>query len=165
MMKWLFVVLLGFTCSPPSWAGTRFPSWAKVCAEFLRSIGKKTAPVSQIQADPRVAANESALQKGLANFVSQELGYITIYRPDEFTNWAWIDNLTVQGVERILDKNLPNWREDRDWYFQTTLEIELYPLHSDKKVLFAPGDYILMNDAFAVGRINLGGRRHLDLFE
>jgi hypothetical protein len=138
------------------------------CTQLLRP-SPRPAETTNIYAlsDLKIRHNQQALARGRAIVASQPNIPIR-YGPDRAASgpWLeWLDEITKKSTDLILDENLPFWRTDGDWYFQTAEPIQLYAPETAGLIQFPADSFILMRNNFAIGRIFVRGYPPLELYD
>ncbi|MGZ6477735.1 MAG: hypothetical protein ACXWQE_00460 [Bdellovibrionales bacterium] len=132
----------------------------RYCADLLQSALPRSHSESA-NAGFKIKVNRQALRDGRALLLSQEGGLIKA----EGGRVPWIDEITRRTIDWVLDENLPGWRGDGAWYFQTLREIYLYSRGAESPIRFSGNTIILMKDHFAIAVVTLGanaGVLHID---
>jgi hypothetical protein len=135
------------------------PEWKVFCARLLRNTF--TRQIRLTEAELKLAFNRQALRRTEVRMISESKRFM---RPVERMP-IWLGHIQRNSLEWVLDRQLPKWRTDGDWFFQTAKELALYSPQSMDPIRFPAGSFILMSGQFARGKIILGAHPSLELYE
>jgi len=138
----------------------------RFCNKLLTPVLKQRSPAPlAISEDYRSRFNDISLQSTRALLMFEPNRWVKVVDTEQLDVLSWLDSVTRRAINVVLDSQLPHWRQDQVWYFQTTTATALYSPKSVEPIEFEAGSFILMMKQYAIGQIYLANRPYLDLFE
>lgn len=152
----IFVLILPLS-SGAAWLK---PEWAEYCAKLLRNAFARQIRLTD--AELRLDFNRRALRRTPIKLISKPKKFM---RGPVNQMPEWLGKIQHNSLEWVLDAQLPKWRTDGDWFFQTADTLALYSHQSTSPIHFPAESFILMNGQFARGKIILGAHPSIELYE
>jgi hypothetical protein len=160
------IIVAGLLTGPAASAAWWTPNDIKrICGQFLTAAKAPLPPLTGVSAAYRNEFNQISLNSSRALLIYEPNQWMEVVNKGQMEVLSWLDTVTRRAINVVLDTKFPDWRHEGYWYFQTAFLTTLYSPKSRAPIQFDAGTFILMKEQYAIGRIFLANRPHLDLWE